>query len=153
MKHLLIKMAWGVMSSAKYYGWPHFGRCNGYKCSKIYQRFTIALCLFISAKFSCMMSSLLTRVLRISCGFFFWASSSIHCLAALDLGASVEQPFRCFVVQKRQDDQSVMRSMDWTWVDNTVDGLFFCATLTGRRGGSTGAPNRSVVFCSWMHQG
>jgi len=27
-----------------------------------------------------------------------------------------------------------MRSMDWTLNDNMVDGLFFCATLTGRRG-------------------
>jgi len=27
--------------------------------------------------------------------------------------------------------------MDWTLTDNTVDGLFFCATLTGRRGGHT----------------
>jgi len=25
--------------------------------------------------------------------------------------------------------------MDWTLEDNTVDDLFFCATLTGRRGG------------------
>jgi len=25
--------------------------------------------------------------------------------------------------------------MDWTVEDNMVDGLFFCATLTGRRGG------------------
>jgi len=28
-------------------------------------------------------------------------------------------------------------SMDWTLGDNMVDGLFFCATLTGRRGGHT----------------
>jgi len=27
--------------------------------------------------------------------------------------------------------------MDWTLNDNMVDGLFFCATLTGRRGGHT----------------
>jgi len=27
------------------------------------------------------------------------------------------------------------RSMDWTLEDDMVDGLFFCATLTGRRGG------------------
>jgi len=27
------------------------------------------------------------------------------------------------------------RSMDWTLGDNMVDGLFFCATLKGRRGG------------------
>jgi len=29
------------------------------------------------------------------------------------------------------------RSMDWTLEDNMVDGLFFCATLTSRRGGHT----------------
>jgi len=27
--------------------------------------------------------------------------------------------------------------MDWTLKDNMVDDLFFCATLTGRRGGHT----------------
>jgi len=27
--------------------------------------------------------------------------------------------------------------MNWTLEDNMVDGLFFCATLTGRRGGHT----------------
>jgi len=27
--------------------------------------------------------------------------------------------------------------MDWTLEDRMVDGLFFCATLTGRRGGHT----------------
>jgi len=27
--------------------------------------------------------------------------------------------------------------MDWTLEDNMVDGLFFSATLTGRRGGHT----------------
>ena len=31
--------------------------------------------------------------------------------------------------------QSMGRSMDWTLEDNMVDGLFFWATLTGRRGG------------------
>jgi len=30
-----------------------------------------------------------------------------------------------------------MKSMDWTVEDNVVDGLFFYATLTGRRGGHT----------------
>jgi len=56
-------------------------------------------------------------------------------LAALDLGAGVEQPFGCFIVQNRQAMQSMGRSMDWTLEDNMVDGLFFHATLTGRRGG------------------
>jgi len=27
--------------------------------------------------------------------------------------------------------------MDWTLEDNMVDGWFFCATVTGRRGGHT----------------
>jgi len=29
------------------------------------------------------------------------------------------------------------KSMDWTLEDNMADGLRFCATLTGRRGGHT----------------
>ena len=69
---------------------------------------------------------------------FFWASSSfIHCLAALDFGAGVEQPFGCLIVQNRQVVQSIGRSMDWTLKDNMVDGLVFWATLTGSRGGHT----------------
>ena len=68
---------------------------------------------------------------------FFWASSSNHCLAALDLGADVEPPLDCLIVQKRQAVQTMGRSMDWTLEDNIADGLFFCATLTGRRGGHT----------------
>jgi len=31
----------------------------------------------------------------------------------------------------------MVRSIDWTLEDNMVDGLFFRATLTGRRGGHT----------------
>ena len=69
--------------------------------------------------------------------FFFWASCSNHCLAALGLGAGVEQPFDCLIIQNRQAMQSTVRSMDWTSNDNTVDSLFFCATLTGHRGGDT----------------
>ena len=65
--------------------------------------------------------------------FFFWASCSNHCLAALDLGAGVEQPFGCLIIQNSQTMQYMGRSMDWTLEDNMVDGLFFCATLTGRR--------------------
>jgi len=60
-----------------------------------------------------------------------------HCLAALDFGAGVEQPFGCLNVQNRQAVQSVGRLMDWTLEDDMVDGLLFCATLTGRRGGHT----------------
>ena len=46
--------------------------------------------------------------------FFSWASCSNHCLAALDLGAGVEQPFDYHIVQSRQAMQSMRRSMDWT---------------------------------------
>ena len=45
---------------------------------------------------------------------FFWDSSSNHCYTALDLGASVEQPFDCLIVQNRQAVQSMRTSMDWT---------------------------------------
>jgi len=62
---------------------------------------------------------------------------TVHCQAALDLGANVEQPFNCFIVQNRQAVQFMRRSMDWTLEDNMVVGSFFCATLTGRRGGHT----------------
>jgi len=48
----------------------------------------------------------------------------VHCLAALDLGAGVEQPFDCIVIKKRQVVQSMGQSMDWTFEDNMVDGLF-----------------------------
>jgi len=58
-------------------------------------------------------------------------------MAVLDLGADVEQPFDCLVVQNRQAVQSMRRTMDCTLQDNMVDGLFFCATLTGCRGGHT----------------
>jgi len=33
--------------------------------------------------------------------------------------------------------QSKERSVDWTLEDNMVDALFFCTTLTGRRGSYT----------------
>ena len=58
-------------------------------------------------------------------------------MAALDLGADVEQPFDCLIVQNCQAMQFMGRSMDWTLEDNMAGGLFFCATLTGRRGGHT----------------
>jgi len=66
---------------------------------------------------------------------YFERADTVHCLAAVDLGAGVEQPFDCLIVQNRQAVQSMVRSMDWTLEDNMVDGLFVCATLTGRRGG------------------
>jgi len=55
-------------------------------------------------------------------------------LAELDFGASIEQPFGCIIVQNHQ---AVQRSIDWALEDDMLDGLFFCATLTGRRGGHT----------------
>ena len=71
-------------------------------------------------------------------GFYkVWISLSIHCLAALNLGAGVKQPFDCLVVQNLQNVYSMGRSMAWTLEGNMVDGLFFCTTLTGRRGGHT----------------
>jgi len=55
-------------------------------------------------------------------------------LAALGFGAGVEQSFGRLILQDRQ---AVERSMDWILEDDMVEGLFFCATLTGRRGGYT----------------
>ena len=54
---------------------------------------------------------------------------------ATSLAAGVELPLNCLIVQNRQAMQSIGRSMDLTLEDNMVDGLFFCATLTGSRGG------------------
>jgi len=62
--------------------------------------------------------------------FFFWASCSNHCLAALDLGAGVEQPLDSLIVHNRQGIQSMGRSIDWRLEDNMVNGLFFCVTIT-----------------------
>ena len=76
-------------------------------------------------------------VCSVSSYFLFWASCSNHCLAALDFGAGVEEPFGCLIVQNRQVVQSIGRSMDWTLENNRVDCLFFCVTLTDRRGGHT----------------
>jgi len=58
-------------------------------------------------------------------------------LAALYLGAGVEQPFDCLIVQNRQAVQTMRKSMDWALEDNMVNGLFFCATFTGRKGNHT----------------
>ena len=69
--------------------------------------------------------------------FFFWASCSNHCLVALDLRAGVEQPFGYIIIQNSQPVQSMGRSMDCTLEDSMVNGLFFCPTLTGHRGGHT----------------
>jgi len=71
--------------------------------------------------------------IAIPLAFFFRLSEFFFypLLARLDIGASVEQPFDCLIVQNLQAVQSMRRSMDWTLEDNVVDGLFFCATLTG----------------------
>jgi len=61
---------------------------------------------------------------------------STHCKAATGLGADVEQPFDCFI-KKRQAMCSMGRLMDWTMKDNMVSSLFFCPTLTSRRGSHT----------------
>jgi len=61
----------------------------------------------------------------------------IHCLAALDLGTGVEYPFHRLIIQNRQAVQTMQRSMEWTFEDKMVDGLFFCAILTSRRKGHT----------------
>ena len=78
-----------------------------------------------------------TERIPLYCSSFVWASSFIHFLAALDFGAFVGQPFGCPIVQNRQAMQSVERSIYWTLEGVMVDGLFFCTTLTGSRGGHT----------------
>jgi len=67
----------------------------------------------------------------------WFGSNSKNLTFCIDLGTGVEQPFDCLIVQHRQAVQSMRRSMDWTLEDNMVSGLFFCATLTGRRGDRT----------------
>ena len=52
--------------------------------------------------------------------FFF-----VHCLAALEFGADVEQTFGCFIVLNNKAMQSMGRSMNWTLEDNMAGGLFF----------------------------
>jgi len=43
---------------------------------------------------------------------------------SLDLGAGVEQPFDCLIIQNHKAVQSMSRSVGWTLKDNMVDGLF-----------------------------
>ena len=67
-----------------------------------------------------------------------WFSSfervvTVHCWAALNLGAGVEQPFDCLVAQNRHAGQSMGSSMDWTLEDNMVVGQFFHATHRPQR--------------------
>jgi len=56
-------------------------------------------------------------------------------LAAPDLGAGVEQPVDCLVIQNRQALQSMGKLTHWTWGHDMINDLFFCTTLTGRRRG------------------
>ena len=58
-------------------------------------------------------------------------------ISAVDLRTGVEQSFDCLVIYGRLAMQCLGRLMDWRLEDNMVDGLFYCATLTGRRGGHT----------------
>jgi len=44
--------------------------------------------------------------------FFFWASCSYHCLAALNLEAGIVQPFDCLIVQNSQ----AVQSMGGRWI-------------------------------------
>jgi len=65
-----------------------------------------------------------------TCVFYFSFSSlerilKINFLTALDLGADVEQPFDCLVIQNGKAMRSMRRSMNWTLEDNRVRGLFF----------------------------
>jgi len=55
---------------------------------------------------------------------------TIHILAALDLGAGVQQTSDYLIIQNCQAVLSMRRPMDWALEDNMVDGLFFCAPLT-----------------------
>ena len=70
--------------------------------------------------------------------YFFiivWASSLIHCWAALDLGTGVEQPFDWLVIQNHQVTRVLHRerSIDWTVKDKMGNGLLLCAALSDRR--------------------
>jgi len=95
-------------------------------CRRLYY-FMISLLIFVMMRHhSFRTSHFNTGTLRLH----FWASSSNHCLAALDLGPGVEQPFDCLIVQNRQVVQSMRRSVDVTSEGDMLDSLF-CSTLTG----------------------
>ena len=75
-----------------------------------------------------------TAFVILSFNFQVWRYTPTVAISLLrDLGAGVEQPFDCLIVQNGQAMQSMGRSMDWSLEDNMVDGLYFCATRTGRR--------------------
>jgi len=69
---------------------------------------------------------------------FLWASCSNHCLAALDLGVDVEQPFDCLIIQNRQAMQSMKRLMDWTLDDNVST---VCSSATRSQATEEAIPN------------
>ena len=71
----------------------------------------------------------------------------VHCLAALDLGAGVEQPIDYLIIQNRQAIQSMARAMDWTFEDNMFDALIASAPLTSRRSGHTPFVQRGGETC------
>ena len=75
-----------------------------------------------------------TAFVILSFNFQVWRYTPTVAISLLrDLGAGVEQPFDCLIVQNGQAMQSMGRSMDWSLEDNMVDGLYLCATRTGRR--------------------
>jgi len=55
----------------------------------------------------------------------------------LHLGAGVEQPVDCLIIQSRQSVQATGRSMDWILEDNMVNGLISFVTLTSLRSDHT----------------
>jgi len=76
--------------------------------------------------------------------FYFWGGLftcfyfvvepvvTIPPLAALDLGASFEQPFNCLIIQNRLAVQSMRRLMDWTLEADMVAGSDPASKLMGR---------------------
>jgi len=73
----------------------------------------------------------------------------VHCLTALALGAGVEWPIDCLIIQNRQVVQSMTRSMDWTLEDSIVDDLFFFAILMCHKGGYPICVSRSGNVRHW----
>jgi len=78
--------------------------------------------------------------------FVVWDSSPIHCLDALNLGAGVEQPFDCFIIQNRQAVQSTRRSVGWILEDNMVDTSYTSGAKTSDTGADVVKPDR---HCCW----
>jgi len=53
--------------------------------------------------------------------------AEIYCLAALDLGAGVEQSVHWLINQNRQAIGAIGKSMDWTLKNDMLNGLFLCS--------------------------